>query len=715
VAGLFRRNAADDASFGGLIFAPPGPLRPGWYRISLRNTLRTARPSVSFLALDGTTTLTVPLHYAENGTYLALYRLPEPASSLTVELGRGAPETFGERDFELFRYTSAYISGKLAMRALAYLARDPVRFALRLPEFYRAFTAPAPVALRRGIRRTGLDAYATWRDRYDFDPSRDASGLARAVAAMDDPPLVSLLMAADGTAAQGVEDTIRSIEKQIYPNWDLTVVFGRSAAGEVASWVKARAERDPRIKVTTLDGPQTAAAALDAALAATDGRWVGRIAPSDTLSADALAEMALAALDDSGPVLIYSDEDRIDADGTRHSPHFKPDFSPELLRSRNYLGGLTLIRRDAIETVGGWREGFDGAEDYDLNLRLFERSSEAGILHLPKVLYHRRESDPSAASESGREAGIRALEAHVARMGMAAEVSPASGTPFLRLKPLIADPAPRVSLLIPTRDHAGLLRQCIGSIRDKTTYDNYEILVIDNGSAEPETHAYFEELSSDDTIKVLSYPHPFNYSAINNFAVEQAGGEVVGLVNNDIEVITPDWLTEMAGWAMTAGVGCVGAKLLYPDDTIQHGGVILGYGGGAGHAHKHLKRDESGYQFRLKLVQNFSAVTAACLLVRKSLYQQVGGLDADNLPVAFNDVDFCLKLREAGYRNVWTPYAELYHHESISRGADTSPEKSRRFLSELAYLRTRWKTHSITDPYYSVHLSTTREDFAITD
>jgi GT2 family glycosyltransferase len=270
-----------------------------------------------------------------------------------------------------------------------------------------------------------------------------------------------------------------------------------------------------------------------------------------------------------------------------------------------------------------------------------------------------------------------------------------------------------VSLIIPTRNSHGVLRVCIDSIREKTTYSNYEIIVVDNGSDDPESLYYFRELEYHGIARILRYDKPFNYSAINNFAVAHARGELVGLINNDMEVISPGWLDEIVSLALLPGTGCVGAKLYYPNETIQHAGVILGLGGVAGHSHKHAPRIRRGYFGRLHLVQNISAVTAACLIVRKSIYEEVGGLDADNLAVAFNDVDFCLRVTQAGYTNAWTPHAELYHHESLSRGAEDSPEKQKRFEGEVLYMKARWGDKLMRDPYYSPNLTLRREDFSI--
>jgi GT2 family glycosyltransferase len=311
-------------------------------------------------------------------------------------------------------------------------------------------------------------------------------------------------------------------------------------------------------------------------------------------------------------------------------------------------------------------------------------------------------------------AGHRALVQHAARIGIDAAVLPVREEQYYRLKRSLPSDPPLVSIIIPTRDKLDVLRKCVLSILSKTDYAPFEIVIADNGSVEPETLRYFSELSSARQATIIGYDRPFNYSAINNFAVRvAANGSLICLLNNDIEVINGDWLSEMVSHAIRPDVGCVGAKLYYPNDTIQHAGVILGLGGVAGHSHKHSERESPGYYGRLMLVHNVSAVTAACLVVRKSVYLAAGGLDEDNLAVAFNDVDFCLRVKQLGYRHVWTPFAELYHHESVSRGPDSAPGALERFQREISYMKKRWRTELQRDSYYSVNLTLDREDFSL--
>ena len=402
----------------------------------------------------------------------------------------------------------------------------------------------------------------------------------------------------------------------------------------------------------------------------------------------------------------------------RYDPYFKPDFSRELFRSQNYFNHLTVHRADNIRRVGGWRRGFEGSQDYDLSLRILERIDPQRIHHIPKILYHWRAAAGSTATSISEKNyaflnGLRALQEHAHRLGLPATVEQAPETQFYRFRFPTPEPQELVTLIIPTRDKVDMLRSCIESIRSKTTYHAYEILIIDNRSSDAEALRYMQELESQKLARVIRYDKPFNYAAMNNLAVANANGTLVGLINNDVEVISPDWLSEMVSWAVQPDIGCVGAKLYYANDTIQHAGVIIGLGGVAGHSHKHFPRVHPGYFGRLKVVQNFSAVTGACLVVRKQVYESVGGLNEQDLAIAFNDVDFCLKVRAAGYLNVWTPYAELYHLESISREADDTAEKRARFEAECKHMLTTWGLDY--DPYYSINLTHAREDFSITN
>jgi GT2 family glycosyltransferase len=371
---------------------------------------------------------------------------------------------------------------------------------------------------------------------------------------------------------------------------------------------------------------------------------------------------------------------------------------------------LGVYETALIREVGGFRKGYEGSQDYDLALRCIDVAGDDAVVHIPHVLYHWRIVEGSTAGSGEAKpyaliAAIRAIDDHFARKGIDAVIeSPEDSAGTMRVRYALPEPQPLVSIVIPTRDGLDLLEQCLDSVMQKTLYRNYEIIVVDNGSVQEKTLAYFERISRLPNVRVLRDDSPFNFSALNNRAVELARGKYVCLMNNDIEVVSADWLNEMVSLAQQPGIGAVGASLWYPNDTLQHGGVVIGLGGIAGHMHHKMGRGEFGYFGRGSALQNLTAVTAACLVVSKDIYREVGGLD-EELAVAFNDVDFCLKIVDAGYRNVWTPHAELYHHESATRGSDLAPEKYQRFLSEIRWMERRWEGWYERDPAYNPNLT----------
>jgi GT2 family glycosyltransferase len=415
-------------------------------------------------------------------------------------------------------------------------------------------------------------------------------------------------------------------------------------------------------------------------LAAAEGEFVLPLAAVARPRAHTLLEFALAIEQVPFAELIYADEDRIDPAGGRGDWRFKPAWSPNLFQAIDYLGEMTLMRRASVRNLGGWRaDGPDARRD--LLERLTSRAEPGSIVHLAKLLAHTT-APPAAAP-------VRSTHARD-----------------------IPDPAPRVSLIIPTRDGADVLATCVQSIRSLTRYPNYEIIIVDNGSVQDDTRRLFAELSADPVIRVLSRSEPFNFSRLNNAAAREASGTIIGLINNDIEVTHAEWLDEMVALALRRETGCVGAKLLYPDRRIQHAGIVIGLGGVAGHTHRFAQADDPGYLGRLRAIHEVSAVTAACLVIRREVFDAVGGLD-ESLTVAFNDVDFCLKVRAAGFLNLWTPFATLIHHESASRGRDLTPAKARRFADEYATMQRRWGAQLLDDPYYSPHLTYDREDYSL--
>ncbi len=530
-------------------------------------------------------------------------------------------------------------------------------------------------------------------------------------------PLISIIMPTYNSNVVLLKAAIESVRNQVYTGWELCIADDASSNTEVIDLLKWYAALDKRIKVRFNQSNQHISENSNSALDLACGEWIALLDHDDLLAPEALYWVVKTINHHPNAQLIYSDEDKITDQGKRYDPYFKPDWNYDLLLSQNFFCHLGVYRTGLMKKVGGFRAGYEGAQDYDLVLRCLNYVKPKDIIHIPKVLYHWRAIDGSTAKgvdekQYAVDAGERALNDYFKSNHISAY---AEKLPFGMYRTHYSLPAhdlPLVSLIIPTYNGLDLLRQCIESVKSKTDYQHYEILVIDNRSDDPEILRYFDEISKLKHIRVLKYPHPFNYSAINNFGVEQAQGDYVLLLNNDIEVRTKSWLSHMMSIALQPGVGVVGSKLYYPDNTIQHAGVIVGLGGVAAHAYLNLSQHDFGYFGRARVMQSLSAVTAACLLVKKSHYELVGGLDAEHLKIAFNDVDFCLKLREAGYRNVWTPFAELYHHESASRGYEDTPEKQSRFNSEVAFMHAKWGEALAFDPAYSVNLSLARGDFA---
>lgn len=589
---------------------------------------------------------------------------------------------------------------------------------------WRCFAAPAAkvsAELPEHLRRD----YSTWVRRFDT-PSLEEQVILRAeleALMPEQRPLVSILLPTYNPPEQWLVRAIESVRAQLYPHWELCVADDASHEPHVRRVLEDYAQRDSRIRLTFRSENGHISAASNSALALASGEWVALLDHDDELAARALADVVLAAARHPGLEFIYSDEDKIDQLGRRYDPYFKPDWNPDLLLGQNYTCHLSVFRTERVRSVGGFRAGYEGSQDWDLTLRVVTGLAPELVHHIPRVLYHWRAIPGSTALVIDQKADYpfiaakKALADHLARLDIPAELLPVKGHHW-RIRFPLPNPAPKVSIIIPTRNSVDLLRLCIGSILAKTTYPNFEIVVVNNRSDDAATLAYFEELKNLGH-RVVNYDAPFNYSALNNFAVRAAVGTVLAFLNNDLEVISGEWLDEMVSQAVRPGIGAVGAMLYYPDDTVQHAGVVLGLTGPAGrdgvagHAFKGAKRGTEGLRNRLRLAQNYSAVTAACLVIRRATFEAVGGFNEADLPVAFNDIDFCLRVQATGLRNLWTPFAELYHHESASRGAEDTPEKIERFSREAAYMRRVWGRLLDRDPAYNPNLSLTQEDFSL--
>ena len=572
--------------------------------------------------------------------------------------------------------------------------------------------ATHPVAPELDGRRD----YAKWIKLHE--PDKSTYKLLREQALQwKDRPLVSVLMPTYKTPDRWLRKAIESVRNQVYENWELCIADDNSNDPDLRRTLDEYAQKDPRIKVMYRTENGHISAASNSALQLVTSEFVGLLDHDDELHPLALFCTVQAIQAHPEAALIYSDEDHISVDGARSHPFFKPDFNYDLFLGQNMITHFGVYRVSVLRELGGFRDEFNGSQDYDLALRVLDHCGPGAIHHIPRVLYHWRVHPQSTASSHDAKpyahtAAMRAIEEHLKRSRIKGHVVMAPGASgYNKVCYDLPEEQPSVEIIIPTRDAAHLVEQCIKSIRDKTTYRNYRITIIDNGSVEPATHALFSRITADGVVRVNRDDAPFNYSAINNRIGLASTADLICLMNNDIEVITPDWLSEMVSVALQPGVGCVGAKLLYPNDLLQHAGVIIGIGGVAGHSHKHFHKDQPDYFARTRLRSAMGGVTAACLVIKQSTFKQVGGLD-EVLQVAFNDVDFCLRVKKEGYRNVWTPYAELYHHESATRGYEDNPEKVARFNREVEHVQERWGETLMTDPCYSPNLTLVHEDFS---
>jgi GT2 family glycosyltransferase len=564
---------------------------------------------------------------------------------------------------------------------------------------------------------TGRNDYAAWLRRYSMPDAPARQQMDLNITAFPLQPTISVIMPVYNSPLGFLDQAIRSVRQQRYPHWELCIADDASTDAALRALLERHRAEEPRIKLVYRDSNGHISAASNSALSLASGAYIALLDHDDLLDEQALYWMAEAINRHPDAGLLYSDEDKVDAHNTRFDPYFKSDLNYELFLAQNMVCHLGVYRTALVRELGGFRAGYEGAQDYDLALRVYEQLAPQQVVHVPRVLYHWRAISGSTALGAGEKnyaaaAGRKAVAGHLARTGTAAQVVPAPDAPGLnRVIFPCPSPEPLVSIIIPTRDRADLLGMCLDTLIDLTTYSNYEVIIVDNGSVEKKTEQLFARLPAD-RFRVIRDDTPFNFSALNNGGASAARGSLLCLMNNDIEILSPDWLQEMVSFATRADVGCVGARLWYPDGRLQHGGVVLGIGGVAGHAHKYLLRGHSGYFGRAILHQAYSAVTAACLLLRREVFEQVGGLD-EQLAIAFNDVDFCLRVRDAGYRNVWTPYAEMVHHESASRGEEDNPEKIARFGREIAFVEARWGEQLRTDPAYNPNLTLVHEDYSL--
>ncbi|MBR2765699.1 MAG: glycosyltransferase family 2 protein [Blautia sp.] len=556
--------------------------------------------------------------------------------------------------------------------------------------------------------------YGPW-----FEATRpDAECLARQRSRRwsSDPVTFSLAVPAWHTDPVFLEQMIDSVLAQTYPFWELCIVNASPEDEHMRQILSRYPAADKRIRIKELRQNLGISGNTNAAFDMCTGDWIGLLDHDDLLSPQTLYLAADLLAREPDTELIYTDEDKVTEDPEAHfQPHFKPDFNLDLLRSNNYICHFLLLRRTLLDRIGGMDTAFDGAQDYDLIFRACE--SAHAIRHIPEILYHWRTHSQSTADNPvskmyAFEAGRRAIQAHLSRCGCVGEVTQTKDYGFYRVRyPVQGEPL--VSVIIPNKDHPELLRACLDSIRNMTTWQRYEILIVENNSEGEEIFSFYKEAEKDPHVRILTYQGSFNYSKINNEAAKQARGEYLLFLNNDVTVITPDWMEEMLGVCQRPEVGAVGARLHYPDGTIQHAGIVIGMGGIAGSLFVDMPAERSGYLHKASIMQDLSAVTAACMMVPAQAFAQAGGFTPD-LAVAFNDVDLCLKLGRLGLLVVYDPFVRMWHAESRTRGPEDTPEKVRRFQSEIEYMRVHWiDLLKNGDPCYNKNLSLTKWNYSI--
>ncbi len=538
--------------------------------------------------------------------------------------------------------------------------------------------------------------------------SRELGKMIEAQDTFEYKPVISIVMPVYNVPEEYLVKAIASVKQQTYTRWELCICDDASTMEYIKPLLERYAKEDSRIRVVFRNKNGGIVKASNEALRIAQGAYVGLLDNDDELTPDALYEV-VKTLQEKKYDLLYSDEDKLDMEGTRCEPFFKPDWSPDLLLSINYVSHFGVYRRKLLNEINGFRDGFDGSQDYDLVLRVTEKTPQ--IRHIPKILYHWRKIAGSTAENIqhkpyAMDSAKKALNDALKRRRIEGEVTDGLWLGSYRVKRILTA-QPLVSIIIPFKDKKDVLQTCLESIFSKTTYKNFEIILVDNQSELFETQEYLKKISGNPQVTILQFNKPFNYAAINNFAAQKARGEVLILLNNDTEVISPDWIEAMLENAQRPEVGAVGAKLLYPNNTLQHAGVLIGVSGIANHAFSRHNNLDHGYFGQVDVIRNYSAVTAACVMIRKVVFDEMGGLDEQNLAVAFNDVDFCLRLRAKGYLVVYTPYATLYHHESLSRGYDVD-------MKEVRYMQNKYaELIQSGDPYYNPNLTRERLDFSL--
>jgi len=658
--------------------------------------------------------LLLPFSAGEISTHL--FKLPNEVSAFRIDPFASSGE-FNLSQLSFQELGTLQVLFHVLSKQLRPILSDPKLLWIKLRKAGALLKSGGLLAIRQKLFTDNYTSnYQEWVRRFDTIEEEDRGLIREDIERLQSKPKISILMPTFNTPLQYLKEAIESVRSQLYSNWELCIADDCSTNPEVIELLKQYSSDDARIKVCFRSENGHISRASNSALELASGEFIALLDHDDLLSEHALYMLVKELNLHPETDLIFSDEDKITSFGARLNPYFKSDWNPELMCAQNCVCHLVSFRTSLVRSLGGFREGVEGAQDWDLTLRVADMCTAKRIRHIPHVLYHWRIIEGSTAQSTSfkpyvMKAQSKVVSDHLERIGVkGASVEILNDISQLRVHYPAPSPAPLVSIIIPTKDCVELLQKDVESICSRSDYKNFEIIIVDNGSIEKETLEYLDSLSRSNRAKVIKDELPFNYSRINNSAAKIAKGELLAFLNNDLEVINSSWLTEMVSLAVRPEIGAVGARLWYPNDTLQHAGVFLGIGGIAGHNHKGRPKGDVGYFNRAILPQNLSAVTAACLVMRREVFEQIGGFEEELLSVAFNDVDLCLRIREAGYLIVWTPYAELYHYESASRGYENTPEKFRRFEKEIENMRSRWKEILPFDPYYNPNLSLIKED-----
>lgn len=695
-----------------LVFEPTGHLPEGWCLF----TFTITQPIYFHLSYDegnGFTDTNKHFISLDNRQPWVVQKIPQGAVKVRIDF---------------FETGSAFRLDGLRIRPLGKIQLLTKLFIQKLgpsPKYWLPKISKALAIFKKGglaavrakmIGDEHTNNYQEWVEKYDTLTAQDHELIKQHLTTLNFQPKISVVLPVYNTPEEWLRKAIDSVRTQLYTNWELCIADDASPSPHVRTILQEYAAKDNRIKITFRAENGHISESSNSALALATGEYVALLDHDDELREHALY-MNVAELNRyPNAKLIFSDEDKITTYGMRFNPYFKSDWSREFFLQQNFVCHLSVFKREVLTSVGGFRKGFEGSQDWDLVLRVVDAIDEKDIRHIPHILYHWRSVEGSTAQSSAfkpyaLQAGAKAVEEHLQRRGTKGRVEILEDIAHYRIRYDLPRELPLVSIIIPTKDKLGMLSRCVSSLLEKTTYKNFEIIIIDNGSVEDTTLRYFDSISRLGNVRVIHDERSFNFSRLNNFAVTHAKGSLLAFLNNDLEVISPDWLSEMVSYSVQPHNGAIGARLWYPNGLLQHGGVILGIGGVAGHNHKGRPRSDVGYFNRAILAQNLSAVTAACLVIRREIFDAVGGFDEENLSIAFNDVDFCIKVREQGFKNVWTPYAELYHYESVSRGYEHTPEKFERFERETRAMKQRWGNALNVDPYYNPNLTIQSEDF----